>query len=100
MGLSVRSFQTMTTAALFTTGASNGLAPQQMARLVYVGRSDGRWYTTEDINARKGPVKQVGEPIPEDLNQIPDEETKRQIARWKVLVATGLSDELGWPKSE
>lgn len=79
-----------------TAGA--GAAPR-MARQVHVGRSDGRLYTTEEINSRrKTATKQVGEPIPEDLNQIPDVETRKKVLLWKLVVATGLSEELGWPQ--
>lgn len=79
-----------------TAGA--GAAPR-MARQVHVGRSDGRAYTTEEINARrKTAAKQVGEPIPEDPNQIVDAETRTKVLLWRLVVATGLSEELGWPK--
>lgn len=80
-----------------TAGA--GAAAPRMARLVHIGRSDGRRYTTEEINARrKTATKQVGEPIPEDINQIPDAETRRKVLLWKLVVATGVSEELGWPQ--
>ncbi|KUI54841.1 hypothetical protein VP1G_02227 [Cytospora mali] len=79
-----------------TAGA--GAAPR-VARQVHVGRSDGRVYSTEEINARrKTAAKQVGEPIPEDFNQIADVETRKKVLLWKLVVATGLSEELGWPQ--
>lgn len=85
----------MTTAS---TGAS-GMGPQ--ARLVHVGRSDGRFWTTDEINAQlagKGTAKQLGEPISQDLNQVPDNRLKSLLAQWKVVVATGLAENLAWPR--
>lgn len=79
-----------------TTGA--GSTPR-VARQVHVGRSDGRAYTTEEINAkRKAVSKQVGDPFPEDPNQIVDAESRKKVLLWKLVVATGLSEELGWPQ--
>lgn len=81
-----------------SSGAS-GMGPQ--ARLVHVGRSDGRFWTSEEISAQwsiKGNSKQIGEPIPQDLGQIPDDRIKSLLAQWKVVVATGLAENLAWPR--
>lgn len=84
--------------------AGAGRAP---ATLIHVGRSDAHWYATEEINTKlKGAgagadaTKQVGEPIPQDIAQITDEESRMKMAHWKVVVGTGLSEEMGWPKGE
>lgn len=77
------------------TGTS-GMAP---AKLVLIGRSDGCMWTTQQITAKKG-AKQVGEPIPEDLSQVADDESRKKLAEWKVVVGTGLSEEMGWPKGQ
>lgn len=81
-----------------SNGAS-GMGPQ--ARLVHVGRSDGRFWTMEEINAQslsKGNAKQIGEPISQDPNQIPDNRIKSILTQWKVVVATGLAENLAWPR--
>ncbi|KAJ4423019.1 hypothetical protein N0V82_002286 [Gnomoniopsis sp. IMI 355080] len=81
-----------------STGAS-GMGPQ--ARLVHVGRSDGRFWTLEEINAQslgKGSPKRIGEPIPQELSQISDDKIKSLLAQWKVVVATGLAENLAWPR--
>lgn len=73
------------------------------AKVIHVGRSDAHWYATEDINTRLDgamATKHVGDPIPQDINQITDEETRTAVALWKVVVGTGLSEELGWPKGK
>lgn len=81
-----------------TAGAGSA---SRVARQVHVGRSDGRAYTTEEINARrKTASKQVGDPIPDDLNQVVDAESRKKLLLWKVVVATGVSEELGWPQGE
>lgn len=81
-----------------STGAS-GMVPQ--ARLVHIGRSDGRFWTLEEINAQltgKGSSRQIGEPIPQDLSQVSDDKIKSLLAQWKVVVATGLAENLAWPR--
>lgn len=73
------------------------------AKLVHIGRSDALWYTTDEINAKlngTGPARQVGEPLSQDPAQISDEETRLKVTQWKVVVGTGLSEEMGWPKGE
>lgn len=73
------------------------------AKLVHIGRSDAIWYSTDEINAKlraAGPARQVGEPLPQDTNQISDDEARSKVGQWKVVVGTGLSEEMGWPKGE
>lgn len=81
-------------------GAGAGAAPRA-ARQVHVGRSDGRLYSTQEIISKsKTPANQIGEPIPEDWGQIVDAEARRKMIQWKVVIGTGLSEELAWPKGE
>lgn len=78
-------------------------AAKASAKLVHIGRSDALWYSTDEINAKltsAGVARQVGEPIPQDIAHIADDETRMKIAQWKVVVGTGLSEEMGWPKGE
>lgn len=78
------------------TGPANG-----KARVVFISRSDGRLYANDEVNARKGSAaKQVGEALIEDASQLQDEETREEINRWKVVIGTGLADELAWPQGE
>lgn len=71
------------------------------ARLVFIDRSDGRLYANDEVNARKGAaVQQVGEAITQDTSQLDDEEAIEEVHRWKVVVGTGLADELAWPRGE
>lgn len=81
------------------TGA--GGVPKPQPNLVLLSRSDGFVWATEAINAelRSDPSNgQVSEPISEDLNQIPHEETRTKLLEWKEAVGRGLSEQLGWPK--
>lgn len=78
--------------SLFT--GAGGMVP---AKLVHIGRSDGCMWTTQQITAKKG-AKHVGEPLSEDLNHIADDESRKKLAEWKVVVGSGLSEEMGWPK--
>lgn len=43
-------------------------------------------------------ANQIGEPIPEEWDQITDAETQRKMIQWKVVIGNGLSEELAWPK--
>lgn len=81
---------------MMPTGPANG-----RARVIYVSRSDGRLYANDEVHARKAAaVKQVGEPITEDTSQLDDEDAVDEVHRWKILVGTGLADELAWPRGE
>lgn len=81
-------------------GAGTAASPRA-ARQVHVGRSDGRVYTTQEITSkRKTAANQIGEPIPEDWSQIADAESRGKMIQWKVVIGTGLSEELAWPKGE
>lgn len=80
--------------------AAAGAAPRA-ARQVHVGRSDGRLYSTQDIISKgRTAANQIGEPIPEEWDQITDAETRKKMIQWKVVVGNGLSEELAWPKGE
>lgn len=73
------------------------------AKVVHIGRSDAHWYPTDEINTKlksAGPARHVSDPIPQNFNQIFDDESRVKLAQWKVVVGTGLSEELGWPKGE
>ncbi|KAF3767805.1 hypothetical protein M406DRAFT_328860 [Cryphonectria parasitica EP155] len=77
-----------------------GGTAQLPARLIHVGRSDGRVWTTQEINGwpkSSTAVMQVGEPITEDLNKISDNMTLVRMAQWKLALGTGLQEQLGWP---
>lgn len=81
-----------------STGSS-GMVPQ--ARLVHVGRSDGRFWTLEEINTQsavKGSPHQIGEPVSQDVSQIPDDSIRILLMKWKVVVAMGLAENLAWPR--
>lgn len=81
-------------------GPGTGAAPRA-ARQVHVGRSDGRPYSTQEIISKgKTAANQIGDPIPEEWDQILDAETRRKMIQWKVVIGTGLSEELAWPKGE
>lgn len=81
-------------------GPGTGAAPRA-ARQVHVGRSDGRPYSAQEIISKsKTAANQIGDPIPEEWNQILDAETRRKMIQWKVVIGTGLSEELAWPKGE
>lgn len=86
------------------TGPANG----QQARAVFIGRSDGRPYANEEIAAvisrasgiaAKQLQQAIGDAITDDTPMLDDAETVKQVHRWKVIVGTGLADELGWPQS-
>lgn len=71
------------------------------ARVVFISRSDGRPYANDEVLARKGAAtRQVGEPIIEDTSKLSDDETIDEVHRWKIVVGTGLADELAWPQGE
>lgn len=81
-------------------GAGTGAAPRA-ARQVHVGRSDGRLYSTQEIISKgKTAANEIGEPISEQWDQIMDAETRKKMIQWKVIMGTGLSEELAWPKGE
>lgn len=81
-------------------GPGTGAAPRA-ARQVHVGRSDGRPYSSQEIISKgKTAANQIGDPIPEEWDQILDAETRRKMIQWKVIIGTGLSEELAWPKGE
>lgn len=80
--------------------AGAGAAPRA-ARQVHVGRSDGRLYSTQEIISKsKTAANQIGEPMPEEWGQIADAETRKKMIQWKVVIGSGLSEELAWPKGE
>jgi hypothetical protein len=87
-------------------GAGPGAAgaaptPRAAARQVHIGRSDGRLYSTQEIISRsKTAANQVGEPIPEEWDQIADPETRAKMIQWKVVIGDGLSEELAWPRGK
>ncbi|PSR77293.1 hypothetical protein BD289DRAFT_445541 [Coniella lustricola] len=77
-------------------------ALQVMPNLVQLCRSDGHMWATEAINAtlRGNPnIKgQVRDPIPEEMTQITDEESRIKLLEWKEILGKGLAEQLGWPK--
>lgn len=82
-------------------GQGQGQGQQALDRLIIVGRSDGRKWTTDEIKARlvKDHVaKLTGEPIPENINHIADRETRKSLALWKVIAARGVVEGLNWPR--
>lgn len=87
---------------MMLNGPANG-----RARVIYVSRSDGRLYASDEVNnnnssARyKGAVQHVvGEPIPQDTLQLDDQRTVDQVHRWKIVVGTGVADEMAWPRGK
>lgn len=75
------------------------MSAQAQAKLVEVARSDAHFYTTAEINATKG-CPPVSEPIPQNITQVGDDESRRKLALWMVVTGTGVAEELGWPKGE
>lgn len=76
-------------------------AQPALDKLIIVGRSDGRRWTTEEIKTRLAKdraARQTGEPIHEDPNQVSDKETRKKLELWKVISARGVAEELRWPQ--
>lgn len=83
------------------TGPPGTAMVQFHDRLITVNRSDGFVWTTDDIRARLAKdrvARQIGEPIPEVPNLVPDEDMRKTLELWQVVVARGLMEELGWPR--
>lgn len=87
---------------MMLNGPANG-----RARVIYVYRSDGRLYASDEVNKNhssarnKGAVQHVvGEPIPQDTLQLDDQRTVDQVHRWKIVVGAGVADEMAWPRGK
>lgn len=81
---------------MMLNGPANG-----RARVVYVSRSDGRLYASDEVNNNSARNKGVvGEPIPQDTLQLDDQRTVDQVHRWKIVVGTGVADEMAWPRGK
>lgn len=80
---------------------ATGMGQPTADKLIYVGRSDGRKWTTEEIQARWAKdrtARKIGEPVPEDPHNVADQQIRKTLALWKVVGARGVAEALNWPR--
>lgn len=81
--------------------AAGGIGQPAADKLIIVGRSDGRKWTTEEIQARWArdrTAMNTGDPIPENPNDVADQQIRKTLALWKVVTARGVAEALNWPR--